>query len=184
MRILSTLARRAYRRPVTDADLAAPLKFYREARAQSGFDAGIEMALRALLVSPKFLFRVEKDPAGVAPTDPQKDYMRQQFEEKHTGRGNRHKPLLLVNGGKLEPVSMTAEDAQLLETRKFQVIEIARAFGVPPHMIGETSASTSWGSGIEQMSIGFVRYTLTPHLRRIEQELNRKLWPRSCKAGS
>jgi HK97 family phage portal protein len=120
-------------------------------------------------------------PAGVAPTDPQKDYMRQQFEERHTGRGNRHKPLLLVNGGKLEPVSMTAEDAQLLETRKFQVIEIARAFGVPPHMIGETSASTSWGSGIEQMSIGFVRYTLTPHLRRIEQELNRKLWPRSYK---
>jgi len=74
---------------------------------------------------------------------------------------------------------MTAEDAQLLETRKFQVIEIARAFGVPPHMVGETSASTSWGSGIEQMSIGFVRYTLGPHLRRIEQELNRKLWPRS-----
>lgn len=88
---------------------------------------------------------------------------------------------MLVNGGKLTTVSLSAEDAQLLETRKFQVIEIARAFGVPPHMIGETSASTSWGSGIEQMSIGYVRYTLGPHLTRIEQELNRKLWPRSQK---
>ncbi len=118
-------------------------------------------------------------PQGVAPTADQQNLLREQFTERYTGQGNRHKPLLLVNGGKVEPISLTAEDSQLLETRKFQVVEIARAFGVPPHMIGETSASTSWGSGIEQMSIGFVRYTLGPHLRRIEQELNRKLWPRS-----
>jgi len=71
-RILSTLARRAYRRPVTQTDLVAPMKFYREARSRSDFDGGIEMALRALLVSPKFLFRVEKDPAGVAPNTPYK----------------------------------------------------------------------------------------------------------------
>jgi HK97 family phage portal protein len=118
-------------------------------------------------------------PQGVAPTENQQNHLREQFTERYTGQGNRHKPLLLVNGGKVESISLSAEDAQLLETRKFQVIEIARAFGVPPHMIGETSSSTSWGSGIEQMSIGFVRYTLGPHLRRIEQELNRKLWPRS-----
>lgn len=120
-------------------------------------------------------------PAGVSPGTEQQDYLRQQFTEKYTGRTNHHKPMLLVNGGDIKPVSLTAEDAQLLETRKFQVIEIARAFGAPPHMIGETSASTSWGTGIEQMSIGFVRYTLGPHLRRIEQELNRKLWPRSTR---
>ena len=66
-RILTTLARRAYRRPVTDGDLEVPLKFYREARKDGGFEAGIEMALRAVLVSPEFLFRVEQDPAGVAP---------------------------------------------------------------------------------------------------------------------
>ena len=65
--ILSSLARRAYRRPVTDADLQAPLSFYEEGLAEGGFEAGIEMALRALLVSPDFLFRVERDPAGVAP---------------------------------------------------------------------------------------------------------------------
>lgn len=120
-------------------------------------------------------------PAGVAPTAAQQEELRNQFTDKYTGTGNRQKPLLLVNGGTVQSVSLSAEDAQLLETRKFQVIEIARAFGVPPHMVGETTASTSWGSGIEQMSIGFVRYTLGPHLRRIEQELNRKLWPRSLR---
>jgi hypothetical protein len=66
-RIVATLARRAYRRPVTSGDLEVPLKFYREARKDGGFEAGIEMALRAVLVSPEFLFRVEQDPAGVAP---------------------------------------------------------------------------------------------------------------------
>ena len=66
-RILSTLMRRAYRRPVTDADLPAPMGFYKEARAEGGFDAGIEAALSAVLVNPQFLFRVEQGPAGVAP---------------------------------------------------------------------------------------------------------------------
>ncbi len=65
-RILRTLMRRAYRRPVTNADLQVPLKFYRDAR-KGGFEAGIEMGLCAVLVSPEFLFRVEQDPAGVAP---------------------------------------------------------------------------------------------------------------------
>lgn len=120
-------------------------------------------------------------PEGQAPKVDQQEFLRQQLEERHTGNGKRHRPLILTNGGKLNPVSLTAEDAQLLETRKFQVIEVARACGVPPHMIGESSASTSWGSGIEQMSIGYARYTLGPPLRRIEQELNRKLWPRSYK---
>ena len=66
-RILATVMRRAYRRPVGDADLQAPLHFYREARTDGGFEGGIEMALRAVLVSPEFLFRVEQDPAGIAP---------------------------------------------------------------------------------------------------------------------
>lgn len=62
--IVGTLMRRAWRRPVTDAELAVPMKFYREGRGTGGFDYGIETALRALLVSPQFLFRIEKDPEG------------------------------------------------------------------------------------------------------------------------
>lgn len=69
--VLSTFLRRAYRRPVTDSDLQVPLRFYRdgrgEARGNAGFEAGIEMALRAILVNPHFLFRMEADPPGVAP---------------------------------------------------------------------------------------------------------------------
>jgi HK97 family phage portal protein len=102
-----------------------------------------------------------------------------QFAAKYAGLDNAHRlPLVLTEGLDAREISLSAEDAQLLEARKFQVIDIARAFGVPPHMIGETSASTSWGSGIEAMSRGFVTYTLQPHLVRIEQELNRKLFPR------
>ena len=62
--ILTTLARRAYRRPPTRGDLDTLLDFYAEGRAAGGFEAGIEMALRRLLVSPEFLFRIERDPAG------------------------------------------------------------------------------------------------------------------------
>jgi hypothetical protein len=66
-RVLSTLMRRAYRRPVTSADLEKPMEFFRETRAKEGYEAGIETALSAILVSPQFLFRVEQDPTGVAP---------------------------------------------------------------------------------------------------------------------
>jgi hypothetical protein len=65
--ILSTLMRRAYRRPVTRADLEKPMEFFRKAQAEDGFEAGIESALSAVLVSPEFLFRIERDPAGAAP---------------------------------------------------------------------------------------------------------------------
>ena len=65
--ILRTLARRAYRRPATPADLETLLRFYAEGRAAGGFEAGIEMALRRLLVSPEFLFRIERDPQQADP---------------------------------------------------------------------------------------------------------------------
>ncbi|MCU1328804.1 MAG: hypothetical protein JWN34_4174, partial [Bryobacterales bacterium] len=65
-RILSTTMRRAYRRPVTETDLEAPMRLFRNAKAD-GFDAGIEMGLSAILISPEFLFRVERDPEGAAP---------------------------------------------------------------------------------------------------------------------
>ena len=65
--IVARLARRSYRRPVTDRDLAPLLAAYQAGREGGGFDSGIEMAVRRLLVSPEFLFRVERDPPGIAP---------------------------------------------------------------------------------------------------------------------
>ena len=67
VKIFSTLTRRAYRRPVTQDDLAKPMDFYRQAKAEGGFEAGIEAALNAVLVNPEFLFRIEREPVGVAP---------------------------------------------------------------------------------------------------------------------
>ncbi|MEX0716502.1 MAG: DUF1592 domain-containing protein [Planctomycetaceae bacterium] len=65
--ILSTLLRRACRQPIDEKDLAKPMALYREARAEGDFEGGIEMALGAVLLNPKFLFRIERDPPGVAP---------------------------------------------------------------------------------------------------------------------
>jgi hypothetical protein len=69
-RILAALTRRAYRRPVTSDELRGPLDLYRKAKATGGFEAGIEMALSGILVSPQFLFRIERDPAGIPPGTP------------------------------------------------------------------------------------------------------------------
>ncbi|MGS1116882.1 phage portal protein [Castellaniella sp. UC4442_H9] len=110
--------------------------------------------------------------------DQQADF-RDAWVAKYGGiQGNRRIPLILTEGLSIKELSVSAVDQQLLESRQWQVIDIARAFGVPPHMIGETTKATSWGSGIEQMYIGFVRNTLGPHLKRIEDELNRKLFTR------
>jgi len=68
--ILSTLTRRAFRRPVTDVDIKPLLPFYENARAEGGFEAGIQAALQRILIDPEFLFRIERDPAGVAPGAP------------------------------------------------------------------------------------------------------------------
>src|SRR5207253_1465003 len=66
-KILSTLARRAYRRPVTDKDVRTLLRVYESGRSEGGFEAGIQSALERVLAGPEFLFRIERDPADVPP---------------------------------------------------------------------------------------------------------------------
>lgn len=103
------------------------------------------------------------------------DLIRHEWTNKGTG-DNRHKIRVISEGGTLEQLAINAEDAQLLETRRFAASDIARIFGVPPHMIGDVEKSTSWGSGIEQQSIGFVTYTLGMHIVAAEQELEAKVF--------
>jgi HK97 family phage portal protein len=107
----------------------------------------------------------------------QQDMLLASYNAKYSGGQNNRMPLLLTGGLNVEKLSITPNDAALLPTRQFGVEEICRVFGVPPHMVGATDKSTSWGSGIEQQGIGFVKYTLRRYLAPIEQELNRKLWP-------
>jgi HK97 family phage portal protein len=107
-------------------------------------------------------------------TKEQADGLRASYLARQAGsRG----PLVLHGGLEVEKLSITPADAALLPTRQFTVEEICRVFGVPPFMIGATDKTTSWGSGIEQQGIAFVKYTLRRHLTPIEQEFNRKLWP-------
>lgn len=111
------------------------------------------------------------------PTSEQVTTLRESWANRHAGPTNAHLPAVLAGGMDVTSVTLSAEDSQLLMTRQFQVEDVCRAFLTPPHMVGHTQNASSWGTGIEQMSLGFLKYTLMPHLRKIEQELNRKLWP-------
>lgn len=109
-------------------------------------------------------------------TDEQIENLRAQWATRYSGQISQGKPLVLQGGLKTEQITLNAEDAQLIATRQFQVEDVARVYGVPPFMIGHTEKTTSWGSGVEQMGIGFVKYTLQRHLTRMEQEINEKLF--------
>jgi HK97 family phage portal protein len=82
---------------------------------------------------------------------------------------------LLEAGWSFEQLTIPPDDAQLLQTRAFNVEVIARWFDVPPIMIGHMEKSTAWGTGIEQMMLGFLAFSLRPHMKRIEQAIRRKL---------
>lgn len=86
--------------------------------------------------------------------------------------GGRRHPAVLSGGLKYEAISINPDEAQFLQTREYQRGEIAMLYGIPPHMIGDTAKSTSWGTGIEQQSIGFAQYTLRPWLTCIESALS------------
>jgi HK97 family phage portal protein len=90
--------------------------------------------------------------------------------------------IVLDSGAKFHQLSIPPADAQFLESRRFQIAEIARMFGVPSHMLMDTERSTSWGTGIEQQSIGFVVYTLRPWLTRVEQRVSRLVRPHAAYA--
>ncbi|MES2030854.1 MAG: phage portal protein [Pseudomonadota bacterium] len=102
--------------------------------------------------------------------------LKAQFEQENAGIANAGKTIFVDKDSKWTAVQLSPEDAQTLDHRRFQVSDICRLFGVPPHMVGETDKATSWGTGIEQQSLGFLRFTLEPWLKRIEDEFQRKLF--------
>lgn len=97
------------------------------------------------------------------------------YQRTRSGMEKQRLPLISTGGATIKRIDFNAEDSQLLESRSFQVEDICRFYGVPPHMVGHTSKSTSWGTGIEEQTLGFVKFTLRDILKGIEQEVNRKL---------
>ena len=104
--------------------------------------------------------------------DPQR--VRDSWMSQFGGSANSNKIAVLEEGLKYTPISISPEQAQFLETRKFQINEIARIFRVPPHMVGDLEKSSF--SNIEQQSLEFVKYTLEPWLVRWEQSIQRILF--------
>ena len=112
-----------------------------------------------------------KDPAKV----------RDSWSETFGGSANSHKIAVLEEGMKYTPISINPNEAQFLETRKFQINEIARIFRVPPHMVGDLEKSSF--SNIEQQSLEFVKYTLDPWVSRWEQSMIRSLFSKEEKTS-
>lgn len=115
-------------------------------------------------------------PAGVLEhpgTIKEPDKLRESWQSVYGGSGNSGKVVVLEEGMKYSPISIPPDQAQFIETRKFQRSEIASIYRVPPHMIGDLEKATF--SNVEQQSIGFVKFTLEPWIVRWEQGLARAL---------
>lgn len=137
----------------------------------------IGMALAAEDYGARF-YQNDATPGGVL-THPQhfrdkesREQFRKAWQAAQSG-SNRRKTAVLEDGMKYEQIGMSNSDAQFLESRKFQLAEIARIFRVPLVLLGETEKSTSWGTGIEQFMLAFVTHTIRPWCARWEQALQR-----------
>lgn len=122
-------------------------------------------------------------PSGVVSQGPGKPLspealreLKGEFRHLYGGMHNTGETVFLDNGMTWAQVQMSLKDAELLESRKFGVADIARIFGVPPFLIGETADMTAWGSGLEQIMLAFLLLNLERWLKRIEGEIKLKLF--------
>lgn len=148
----------------------SPIGYWRQAIAIG--QAGDNMAAR--------LFGNGAMMSGILTTErvlnqDQADKLKSRWKEKMAGIKHGHDVAVLDNATKFQPISMPPDEAQFLQSRRWQTIEIARAFGIPPHLVGDVEKSTSWGAGIEQQNIGFVGYTVRSWLTRLEQRIGREI---------
>ncbi|MEV4974441.1 phage portal protein [Streptomyces scopuliridis] len=113
----------------------------------------------------------------------QANALKERWKAKMSGVSNSHEVAVLDSGASFKPVAMPNVDAQFLESRQFQVVEIARMFGVPPFLLMSTEKSTSWGTGLEQQAQGFVTWDLSPTwLAPTEQRITKELLPKDLSA--
>jgi HK97 family phage portal protein len=135
---------------------------------------------RAVDRSAASMFKNGLRPSGVLTfekwlTAEQRQIAEDKLTEKYYGAMNSGRPLILEGGTKWEQLTISPEDAQMLESRGFSVEEICRFFGTPPFMIGHTEKTSSWGTGLEQQTLGFQKFTLRRRLKRIEQACEKQL---------
>ncbi|WP_086847047.1 phage portal protein [Amycolatopsis kentuckyensis] len=141
---------------------------------------GIGTALAAERYSGK-LFGSGNLMSGILQTEQrlqpeQAEAIQSRWKAKVSGLARAHETVVLDAGAKFQQLTMPSADAELLASRHFEVIEIARYFGVPPYLMMETEKTTSWGTGLEQQSLGFVTFDLHPQwLAPTEQRITKEL---------
>ena len=92
------------------------------------------------------------------------------WNDTHRGASNSHRLAVLTEGAKFSKVTVSNEDSQFLLTRAATVADVARLYGVPPHLLADASGSTSWGSGLHEQNIAFSMYSLRPYVARLEAD--------------
>lgn len=107
--------------------------------------------------------------------DPARTQIREAFMKRHAGTSNAWMPMLLENGLKAQRIGLTAQESQYLETRQFQLSDIARVFRIPDVLLGISQGKTATFASAEQFFLSYVKYTLGPWCQRIEQSIHRDL---------
>lgn len=105
----------------------------------------------------------------------QRKETREYLEREHLGAGKSGKPLILEGGVEWQTMSLSPEDAQMLQSRTFSVEEMCRFFQAPPVLVGHTEKVSAWGSGIEQIIQGYIKFGLRRRCKRIEQAVHKQL---------
>ena len=113
----------------------------------------------------------------------QRKETREILEREHLGAGNSGKPLILEGGVDWQTMSLSPEDAQMLQSRGFSVEEMCRFFQAPPVLIGHTEKVSAWGTGIEQIIQGYIKFGLRRRCKRIEQAVWKQLLTPADKAA-
>lgn len=133
----------------------------------------------ATLAGEEFAARVfsqDSTPRGVLSSEQvikpeQAEDLANAWEKRHMGLSNAHRIAVVGNGAKFQPISFNPEEAQALESRGFNVVNIGRRFGVPPHLLYDVERSTSWGTGLEEQWQEWIATGLAPHIARFEQTI-------------
>jgi HK97 family phage portal protein len=106
-------------------------------------------------------------------TQRQADQLADRWKAKRSGLENAHGTIVLDKGASFTQLSIPPGDAQFLESRRFQIVEVCRWFGLPPFLMFETEKSTSWGTGLEQQALGWVKFDLGNDLVAVEQRVTK-----------
>ena len=139
------------------------------------------ISLAAQKYGSKF-FANDATPGGVIELPPEYNLseagqraLKEQWHELYGGPQNAKRVAVLTQGAKFAKMQIAPAEAQFLETRAFQIADVARIYGVPPHLLGDASGSTSWGSGLAEQNTAYVIHTLRPYLERVESRFTRLL---------